>query len=202
MKKSGKILFVFSIVICMFILCGLLVDNHMLQENLIRLHIVANSDTVDDQDNKLVVRDAVLLYLQENTGNIATVSEARDFLQKNKMHIEAVVNQSLANVGAPYSGKVSLVQEEFSKRVYDTFSLPSGIYHSLRIELGEGQGKNWWCVAFPALCMVDTAEGFRGAAIEAGFQENLVDTISRDNYEIRFFLLDCFGKIENFFNFE
>ena len=201
MRKLGKLLLISIALFCTFILGCLIADNQSLQENLIRLHVVANSDDTIDQENKLAVRDAVISYLEEKTAGIATVSEAKAFLEKNLTQIESVVNKKLETIGAQYRGKVTLAKEKFSKRVYDTFCLPSGIYNSLKIELGKGDGKNWWCVAFPALCFPKTEESFRGAAIEAGLQETLVDTISNDDYKIRFFLLDCLGKIENFLYF-
>lgn len=201
MKKIGKFLAFAVVLFCVFSVGCLYADNQMLQDNLIRMHIVANSDLQKDQENKLAVRDAVIDYLQKNTADIQTVAEAKSFLENNKENIEAVVNQTLEKLQVVYKGTVSLVKEKFSARIYDTFSLPSGIYNSLRIELGAAEGKNWWCVAFPALCTPTTANDFRTTAIEAGFQENLVDTISDDGNQIRFFLLDCLGKIENFFHF-
>ncbi len=201
MRKMGKFLAISLVISGLFVLGGLLADNQMLQEKLVRLHVVANSDSVQDQNDKLAVKDAVIAYLQENTAHIQTVSDAKKFLEKNLGKIEQVVNQTLERINVQYIGKVSLVKEKFSARVYETFSLPSGIYNALRIELGKGEGKNWWCVAFPALCMPTTTEDFRATAVEAGLQENLVETISNEQYEIRFFLLDCLGKIENFFYF-
>jgi stage II sporulation protein R len=88
--------------------------------------------------------------------------------------------------------------EEFSKRVYDTFSLPAGLYESLRIIIGEGEGKNWWCVVFPELCLPATSEGFEETASCAGFPDALTAALEgEEGYEIRFFLLDVLGRLEN-----
>ena len=201
MRKFRKILLISFVLFSLFILGGVWADHYALQENLIRLHVVANSDSAYDQDNKLVVRDAVISFLQENTADITTVSDAKVYLENSLQEIENIVNQTLKRIDAPYFGKVSFQKEQFPMREYDTFSLPSGIYQSLRIELGNGTGKNWWCVTFPSLCVPKTTEDFRTTAIEAGFQDNLVGAISGDTYEIRFFLLDCFGKIKNFLYF-
>ncbi len=201
MRKMGKFLAITLVISGLFLLGGLLADNQMLQEKLIRLHVVANSNSAQDQSDKLAVKDAVISYLQENTAHIQTIADAKEFLEKNLGKIEQVVNQTLEKINVQYIGKVSLEKEKFSARVYETFSLPSGVYNALRIELGRGEGKNWWCVAFPALCMPTTTEDFHATAVEAGLQENLVETISDEQYEIRFFLLDCLGKIENFFYF-
>ena len=83
-------------------------------------------------------------------------------------------------------------------RQYDTFALPSGVYESLRISIGEAQGKNWWCVVFPSLCMPAVGENFSDAAAGAGFDDGLTNTLQqKKGYEIRFFLLDWLGWLEN-----
>ena len=97
--------------------------------------------------------------------------------------------------------RISLAKESFDTRYYDTFALPAGIYSSLRIELGEGEGKNWWCVAFPALCMPAAGKDFRDVATGAGFSDDLTASLaSGTKFEVRFFVLDLLGRLENFFN--
>ena len=96
------------------------------------------------------------------------------------------------------NAKVTLCKEVFDIRHYDTFSLPAGVYHSLRIIIGEGQGKNWWCVSFPSLCLPATTAGFSDTAVSAGFSAPLVKSLSgNENYEIHFFFLNQLGKLEN-----
>jgi len=92
---------------------------------------------------------------------------------------------------------ISIGEEEFPARDYETFRLPSGIYKALRIVIGEGEGQNWWCVVFPELCMGATSEQFVQTASMEGFDEELCQTLSGD-YEIRFWLLDQLGRLGNF----
>ena len=107
--------------------------------------------------------------------------------------------EQLAKEGSAYSINVRLGEECFDIRHYDTFSLPSGVYTSLRIEIGKAEGKNWWCVAFPSLCMPATSEKFTEVAADAGFSDQLTESIAKsDKIEIRFFFLDFLGNLENF----
>ena len=183
-----------------FVWCGTLIaDRQRLRRELIRLHVVAASDSAEDQALKLRVRDAVTESLQEDLANIADMDPARAYLQENLPKIEAVANQVLRAAGCEDTAAVSLAVEEFSTRVYDTFTLPAGIYEALRITIGQGEGKNWWCVVFPALCVSATTEGFEETASCAGFPAALTAALEgEEGYEIRFFLLDALGQLENF----
>lgn len=179
------------------------VDRQRLREELIRLHVVAASDSSEDQAIKLRVRDAVVESLQEEMKNLTDTAQAKAYLQENLPKIEAVANRVLEEAGCECLATVSLAVEEFTTRVYDTFTLPAGIYDALRITIGEGEGKNWWCVVFPSLCLPATSEGFEDVACGAGFSETLTNTLEgEEGYEVRFFLLDCLGSLENFLHRE
>ena len=113
--------------------------------------------------------------------------------------IEAVANRVLRESGREEVATVSLRLEEFGTRYYDTFTLPAGIYESLRITIGEGAGKNWWCVVFPALCVGATVEEFSETAQCAGLSGSLTAALAgEEDYEVRFFVLDALGRLENF----
>ena len=188
--------------ICLLIACFvwigmLLADRHKLRQELIRFHVVAASDSQQDQAVKLQVRDAVLGAFRGELQNLQDMEQAKAYLQENLPKIEAIANDVLAQAGFSDRAKASLCVEEFTTRVYDTFALPAGIYESLRIVIGEGEGHNWWCVVFPSLCLPATSEGFEEVACGAGFSDTLTDTLE-GNHEIRFFVLDVLGSVENF----
>ena len=188
--------------ICLLIACFvwigmLLADRHKLRQELIRFHVVASSDSQEDQAVKLQVRDAVLGAFREELQNLQDMEQAKAYLQENLPKIEAIANDVLAQAGFSDRAKASLCVEEFTTRVYDTFALPAGIYESLRIVIGEGEGHNWWCVVFPSLCLPATSEGFEEVACGAGFSDTLTKTLEGE-YEIRFFFLDALGAVENF----
>ncbi len=201
MKKILKLCCILLAVgLCMWI-CGVFAEGQTMKENLVRLHIVANSDSDEDQALKLQVRDAVVENLQTVMEKIPSVEEAKAYLQEHLEEIEVLVNRVIREAGFQDQAHVELTDVAFGTRNYDTFSLPAGVYHSLKITIGRGEGRNWWCVVFPTLCLPATTEGFGSAAVGSGFSEDMTNTLQRDEgYEVRFFLLDCLGKIENFFH--
>lgn len=188
-----KIVFLLTLVLALSLFT--VRDHKMLQDNLLRLHVVANSDSEEDQALKLQVRDAVLSMLQNEMEDIENLEEAKRYIYEKIPSLEQSANAVLESAGKQERVIITLEKEEFPTRSYDTFTLPAGIYESLRIRIGEAQGRNWWCVVFPNLCF--------GAVTpeESGFSEGLTDTLTgEDGYEIRFFLLDLWGRIENFFH--
>ena len=110
--------------------------------------------------------------------------------------LEEAANKVLRDFGVGQTAIVTLTQECFDTREYETFSLPAGVYESLRVTIGEGKGKNWWCVVFPNLC----GRGmFSDVAAGSGFDKPLIGAMEGENtYEIRFFLLDWLGRLQNF----
>ena len=199
MRKSAKRLVCCLVIAASVWTWGLLRDRQYLNRELIRLHVVANSDSEHDQHIKLQVRDAIVASLYEGMADIGDIGAAKEYLRENLSKIESVANQTLEAAGVDSRAVVTLCREAFDIRKYDTFTLPAGVYESLRVVIGEGQGKNWWCVAFPTLCMSATSEGFKEAAQTAGMDENLSETLT-GGYRLRFFLLDALGRAENIFH--
>ena len=180
---------------------GVVRDRQTLSEDVIRLHVVAASDSEEDQALKLRVRDAVIGALSDVMADCADARQARQVLEAHLELVRQVAQQTLTEAGITDAVCVSLTREEFDTRVYDTFTLPSGVYDSLRIVIGEGQGHNWWCVVFPKLCVPATVDDFEDTAVGSGFSDTLTDTVSNEKgHEIRFFFLDCLGMLQNLFH--
>lgn len=175
-------------------------DRQKLNEELIRLHVVAASDSEEDQAIKLRVRDAVVESLSDAMADITDIAQARAYLEENLPKIRQAANDTLKALGCDEEVTVTLEKEVFDTRYYDTFTLPAGVYEALRVTIGEGEGQNWWCVAFPTLCIPAASEGFEDVAAGAGFSESLTAALKGKNgYEVRFFLLDALGKLEGYF---
>lgn len=122
-----------------------------------RLHILANSDSTEDQNIKLMLKN----YILENTHDIIggkTLDEAIKNAKNNTKEITDMCNDYLKSKGLEYKVKVNVVKEYFKTRVYDDFTLPAGKYNSLKIEIGEGNGHNWWCIVFPSVCLSACSE--------------------------------------------
>ena len=199
MKIIAKLLIVCFLLGLVIWCTSVIADRRFLSQELIRLHVVADSDDAADQQVKLQVKDAVVSYLQMEMPGDMDTQQAKAWLQENLPQIQVVANRELENTQQTYSAAVSFAKEAFPTREYDTFTLPAGVYESLRITIGQGEGKNWWCVVFPSLCVSATTDGFADTAAGAGFSDTLTDTLTGEEpYEIRFFFLDCLGWLENF----
>lgn len=191
-----------QLLVCLILIGMLIADKQSLRENLIRLHVVADSNSICDQTAKLQVRDAVIQTIQQDLQQTGSVQEAKEYLLSRLDELEQAANKTLREAGSFDTATVTLCEEEFPMRQYDTFTLPAGVYESLRVTIGSGQGQNWWCVVFPSLCVGAASKDVRDTAASVGFGDTLSSTITgEDGYEISFFFLDCLGKLENFFHF-
>ena len=197
MKFVLKIFFVSMLAILCIGILLLAREKRKITDGVIRLHVVGASDSEFDQAVKLEVRDAVLDTVSGLTQEVSGKEETQRILLENLNAIKIAADGKLSQLGCEERAVISLCQEKFSERDYDTFSLPAGVYDSLRITIGPGEGRNWWCVVFPSFCVSATSEEFRDRAVAAGFTEESAMALTGE-YEIRFFLLDCLGEVENF----
>jgi stage II sporulation protein R len=124
-------------------------------EDLFRLHVLANSDSTADQQVKLKVRDAVLAYLESKCKGIEDKESYKALVAAEEANILAVAEETLRANGVDYGAKMHIGIYDFPLRIYHDLAVPAGRYEALRIVLGDGAGQNWWCVMFPPLCFVD-----------------------------------------------
>ena len=166
-----------------------------LSQKLIRLHVVANSDEPEDQAVKLLVRDAVL---QEAAIVLENAADPEASLQAALPALTRAANETLFSQGSPDTASVSLRRELFPTREYDTFRLPAGVYKSLRVTIGKGEGHNWWCVVFPALCLPASSEELTQACLAAGLTEGEVAILTEDTetVELEFKTLELLSKLK------
>lgn len=192
----------FCLLLCTLFWFGSVVaDRQTLSEDIIRLHVVANSDSEEDQAVKLKVRDAITGRLDAIMEKLPSKKEARAYILEHVEELQALANKVLKEVGSLDTARVTLTEECFDTREYETFSLPAGVYESLRVTIGSGEGKNWWCVVFPTLCAGATTEDFADTAAGSGFRQPLTGALEGERkYEIRFFVLDWLGRMQNFFH--
>lgn len=165
-----------------------------LSDKLIRLHVVANSDSPRDQNVKLKVRDAVLAVTEPMLGGEADPKES---LATGLAEIQQTAQQCLLENGFDVPVCVTLGQEWLPTRVYDSFSLPAGVYETLRVTIGSGEGRNWWCVVFPSICL-SAAGDMENAAACAGFSQKEIALITEENsrYVVKFKLMEVVQKVQ------
>lgn len=130
-----------------------------LAENVIRLHVVANSDSKNDQELKLKVRDEVIVYLEGELEGCRSKEESLRVIGGRLDEIESVAEEAAFKEGFHYDIDATLSREVFPLREYGDVRMPTGDYDALKISIGDAEGHNWWCVVYPPLCFVDIAEG-------------------------------------------
>ena len=186
--------------VCGFILTVLLsftgfsASCDLLTQNMLRLHVVANSDGAEDQRIKLAVRDAVLLEAAQWYGDAKDFDTALAAVCTHLESIEKAANRVLRTEGVPYRAAAEICDVYFPTRVYEDITVPAGKYRTLRIRLGEGDGKNWWCVLFPTVCvsgasdLTDLPAGAQGAVS------------SEDTLQVRFKTVEIFTRLRELFD--
>ena len=198
MKKRIISLALLGISVLTVTACAVLqAQSQRMAEKIIRLHVVANSDSDADQAVKLCVRDAVLREAQRA---LSAASDAKQAILADLPALEAAANAELRRQGSGDTARVSFRRELFPTRDYDTFSLPSGVYQSLRVTIGEGAGHNWWCVIFPSLCVPATTDGFADAAAAGGFTDAEIGLMTRANgaYTVKFRSLELLQALKKY----
>ena len=158
-----------------------------LADKVVRLHVLANSDSEEDQALKLKVRDVVLERATAILEQSADRGEAESRLRGELLGLERIAAEEIAAEGYNYPVTVELENTDFPTKEYDGFTLPAGEYLALRVIIGEGQGQNWWCVVFPPLCTAASAD-VPASALAAGFSEEEVNLITEENqgYVLKF----------------
>lgn len=153
-EKKCVILLVLTILMGFLLFYTYIGDRENDHEGIIRLHVIANSNTVGDQALKLKVRDAVIAYMDDQKG-LSTVDETRDFLKNDLKRLETIADGIIAAEGYDYSAKANIGVRYIPEKTYGDITFPAGNYEALNITLGEGEGENWWCVLFPPLCLLE-----------------------------------------------
>lgn len=150
------------------------------KDKLIRFHVLANSDSEKDQDLKLKVRDEVIKYLQPLLKESSSIQESEEIILNERDNLKEISKNIIEKNGYNYDVKVNLEYSKFPAKQYSNIVLPAGEYKSLRIIIGEGEGRNWWCVMFPPLCFVDE----NNSVIDKETDEKLQDVLTEEEYEL------------------
>lgn len=176
------------------------VSSH-LSDSVFRLHVIANSDSVEDQNLKYLVRDAIIAYMKTLTTNLNSKEEVLQIAHDHIEDFKNIAKEVITENGYDYDISVSIGNFSFPTKQYGDISLPAGLYDALRIEIGAAEGQNWWCVMFPPLCFVDVTSGVVPEESKEMMQENLSEEefgiISKEDSEItfKFKLLEFLGNV-------
>ena len=151
-----------------------------ISNSVFRLHVIANSDSDEDQNLKYIVRDKLLEYMNELCINCSTKEEAISIAQNNLNNFKELALQTIIEEGFDYSVNVNIGNFEFPTKYYGDISLPAGYYDALKVEIGEAKGQNWWCVMFPPLCFTDVTSG----VVPDESKEDLENTLTDEEFSI------------------
>lgn len=173
-------------------------EQRELADSVIRFHVIANSDSEEDQALKLAVRDQVLARAEEIYPEGATLSEAYSALEGHLSTLAAAGQEVVEARGYDYPVTAQLTDCWFPTKEYEGFALPAGNYTALRVTIGEGKGKNWWCVAFPPLCLGAASQTVDQAA-QAGLftpEQGALVTGEGEGYVLKFKAMELLGQLQ------
>lgn len=180
-------------------ICAYAESRNDITKDVFRLHVLANSDSDEDQTLKLRVRNAVLEASADIFSSALSAEEAKQLAEENLSLFESVAAAEVAASGYDYPVRCEVGTVHFDKRVYGSAELPEGDYSALRVIIGEGEGKNWWCVMFPALCLpavTNTDEVLSLAADSGALTAEELEVIQDpENYEVRLYIAELINKL-------
>ncbi len=161
-----------------------------IRQSVLRMHVIANSDSKEDQELKLRVRDRILSETDVIFREAKTKEEAERFAQEKITQLEFAAKSEVKEQGFDYDVKIKIGKAWFDTRKYGKVTLPAGNYEAVNVYIGKAQGKNWWCVMFPQLCL-PAASGDELDSVLSEEQSN----ITQGEYEVRFYLVELFQKL-------
>lgn len=205
MKKNLKMVIILTCLLFLYIsICAISYAQNIssdIANSVFRLHVLANSDTEEDQNLKYKVRDNLLTYMNSICKDCKSKQEAISIVEKNKDTFKQIAIDTIKEQGYSYSVNINIGNFEFPTKNYGDISLPAGYYDALRVEIGEAKGQNWWCVMFPPLCFVDISSGVVPDESKELMENNLseeefalISDQSNQEIQFKFKLLEFFNN--------
>ena len=172
-----------------------------ISDTVFRLHVIANSDSKEDQDLKYKVRDDLIQYMNNICKDCKSKEEAIELVNLYKDTFKQIALKRITDEGFNYDVKIEIGNFDFPTKNYGDISLPAGFYDALKVEIGDAKGQNWWCVMFPPLCFVDISSGIVPEESKEYLKDNmneeefaLVSDNSDSNIKFKFKLLEFFNQ--------
>lgn len=204
--KIGRI-FVILILLSLFILISAIsyVDavSNNIADSVFRLHVIANSDSKEDQELKLKVRDELLSYMNIISKDSTNKQEAMQIANEHKEEFIQIAEKVIKENGYNYTVNVQVGKADFPTKYYGDITLPAGTYDALKVQIGEAKGQNWWCVMFPPLCFVDVTTGIVPEESKKEMKEampeeeySLISNTNNSEVNFKFKLIEFFENIK------
>ena len=201
MKNFKKIMLIFFLFIVYLFLSMYTYANNVssdIANSVFRLHVIANSNSKEDQELKYLVRDNLISYMNILCSNISTKEDAIKLAEEHKGEFYEIAKRTIVENGFDYDVKIDIGNFAFPTKTYGDIALPSGYYDALKVEIGNFQGENWWCVMFPSLCFVDITNGVVPEESKNNLQLNLneedynVIASEHTEYQFKFKIIEFF----------
>lgn len=154
-------------------------EQRAIAEQIIRLHVIANSDTEEDQKLKMKVKETIVTYLRGEMQDAVSVDEARQAIVEHLPEIEEIATEKMRAEGYDYTAEATLGESYFPVKEYGDLTFPAGDYEALRVRLGKSEGRNWWCVMYPTLCFVDSTY----QVVPESSKEQLKQNLTSEEYD-------------------
>lgn len=184
MKKNVKQLIILAVLFTIYVFVSaysyVSAISNDLSDSIFRLHVIANSDSEEDQNLKYIVRDNLIKYMNELC---SSSMKKNDVIKLSKEHLEdfkQIAENTVKEQGYSYPVEVEIGNFDFPTKTYGDISFPAGSYDALRVKIGQSSGQNWWCVMFPPLCFINTTTGI----VSEESKETLQDNLSHEEYGI------------------
>lgn len=171
------LLFLYTIICAISYVSAVSTD---ISDSVFRLHVIANSNSDEDQALKYKVRDNLLNYMNNICKDCSSKEEAIRIVSEHQEEFKQVALETIKNEGYSYDVRIEIGNFEFPTKQYGDISLPAGFYDALKVEIGKAEGRNWWCVMFPSLCFVDISSGI----VPEESKEDLQNVLSDEEYAI------------------
>lgn len=169
------------------------------RNDILRLHVIANSDSQEDQNLKIKVRDTLLSQGRAIFADCDDIISAENQISSSIDLLQEIAQSCVYNEGYNYNVSVCLAKSYFPTRVYENITMPAGYYDALKVIIGKGKGKNWWCVMFPSLCLPGACK--KEEMLQEVLNEKEMDLVlSQPKYEVRFWLVEKYYDVKNFFS--
>ena len=201
-KRLTLIIFLLSAFIIVSAVSYVSAVSNNISNSVFRLHVIANSDSDEDQKLKYIVRDNLIQYMNTLTKNITSKEDAIKIAKEHEQDFYNIAIKTIKDNGYDYDVKIEIGNSYFPTKYYGDISLPAGYYDALKVEIGESAGQNWWCVMFPPLCFVDMSTGIVPDESKQTMKDNLPEeeyaliseSNNNSNLSFKFKLIEFFSK--------
>lgn len=180
LKRFIIVLFLLTLFIFVSAISYVSAVSNNIANSVFRLHVIANSDSKEDQNLKYIVRDKLIEYMNNIAKDCSSKEEVISIAEDNISNFENIARKTIEENGYNYNVTVEIGNFDFPTKSYGDITLPAGSYDSLRVKIGKAEGQNWWCVMFPSLCFIDISSGI----VDKSGKENLEENVEDESFKI------------------